>query len=117
MSYRDRAVKVGKSDREVLESCLRSRTLPHEVALRARILIAGADGESVRATAERLGVSTNTVSIWRRRYRAEGLAGVRTRPRPGRPKRISLAKEQAVVTATMRPPKTRTHWSARRLAK
>ena len=76
-------VKVGKADREVLESWLCARTTPHELALRAHILLAGADGESVRATAERLRVATNTVTLWRRRYRAEGLAGIRTRARSG----------------------------------
>jgi DDE superfamily endonuclease len=35
----------------------------------------------------------------------------------GRRRRISHGQERAVVAATMRPPKTATHWSARRLAK
>lgn len=117
MGYTCRVVKVGKADREVLESWLRARTVPHELAVRAHILLAGADGESVRATAERLKVSTNTVTLWRRRYRAEGLVGIRTRARSGRPKTITAAKEQAVVAATMKSPKVETHWSARRLAK
>ena len=110
-------VKVGKADREVLESWLCARTTPHELALRAHILLAGADGESVRATVERLHVATNTVTLWRRRYRAEGLAGIRTRARSGRPKTITAAKEQAVVAATMKSPEVETHRSARRLAK
>jgi hypothetical protein len=42
-----------------------------------------------------------TVRAWRRRYRAEGLAGVRTRPRTGRKKRITAATERAVAAATM----------------
>ena len=74
MGYTCQVVKVGKADREVLESWLCARTTPHELALRAHILLAGADGESVRATVERLHVATNTVTLWRRRYRAEALA-------------------------------------------
>ena len=41
----------------------------------------------------------------------------RTKPRMGRPRRITSAKEQAVISATLRKPKAATHWSARRLAK
>jgi hypothetical protein len=42
---------------------------------------------------------------------------LRTKPRPGRPRRITAAKERAVISATLRKPKVATHWSARRLAK
>ena len=41
-----------------------------------------------------------------------------SKPWLGRPRRITQgAKEQAVVSATLRKPKAATHWSARRLAK
>jgi transposase len=67
--------------------------------------------------AARLGVTQTTVCLWRRRYRSAGLDGLRTRPRSGRKRRITTAKEQAVISATLRKPKAATHWSARRLAK
>ena len=57
------------------------------------------------------------VCLWRRRYASQGLDGLRNRPRAGRPRRITAAKEQAVVSATLRKPRNATHWSARRLAK
>jgi hypothetical protein len=34
-----------------------------------------------------------------------------------RPRRVTAAKEQAVISVTLRKPKVATHWSARRLAK
>jgi len=46
----------------------------------------------------------------------QGVAGLRSRARSGRPRRISSAKELAVVNATLRKPRAATHWSARRLA-
>jgi transposase len=107
---------VSGADRGVLEQWLRSPTVPQEWGLRAKILLATAAGEGVRAMARRLDVSPTTVCLWRERYRREGLAGLRTQPRPGRPRRISEAKERSVVEATLRPPKVATHWSARRLA-
>ena len=45
----------------------------------ARVILASADGEGVRPMARRLGVSANTVAVWRRRYRSEGLSGLRLR--------------------------------------
>src|SRR6267378_2674233 len=108
---------VTASDRTVLEQWVRSPTVPQEWGLRAKILLATAGGEGVRAMARRLEVSPTTVCLWRERYRENGLAGLRTQPRPGRPRRFSDAKERSVVEATLRPPKAATHWSARRLAK
>lgn len=116
MGYEAAVLELTKEDRETLEAWLRAPTIPQEMALRAKILLASAAGEAVRPLAARLEVSVPTVCLWRARYRAEGLAGLRTRHRSGRKKRISEAKEQAVVAATMRPPKDATHWSARRLA-
>lgn len=117
MGYTAVAVKVKVEDLAVFESWLRSPTVPQALAVRAKILIASAHGEGARPLAKRLEISPNTVSVWRRRYRVAGLAGVRTRPRTGRKKAITAAQERAVVAATMRAPKAATHWSSRTLAK
>jgi transposase len=117
MRYVAERMQVKGSDRTVLESWSRSPTVPQALAVRAKIILASAQGEPVRGIAARLGIDAKTVTAWRRRYRADGLVGLRTRPRSGRPRTISAAKERAVVAATMRPPKAATHWSARRLAK
>jgi transposase len=100
-----------------LEQWLRAQSIPQALATRARIVLGSAAGESVRGLAARLGVTQTTVCLWRRRYRSAGLEGLRTKPREGRPRRITSAKEQAVISATLRKPKAATHWSARRLAK
>jgi transposase len=110
-------LKVTGVDRAMLESWLRAPTLAQGLALRAKVILASADGEGVRPMARRLRVSANTVAVWRRRYRSEGLSGLRTKARAGRPRRITSAKEQAVISATLRKPKAATHWSTRRLAK
>src|SRR5712671_6319516 len=110
-------LKVTEADRAMLESWLRTPTLAQGLALRARVILASADGEGVRPMARRLEVSPNTVAVWRRRYRSEGLSGLRTKARAGRPRRITPVKERAVISATLRKPKAATHWSARRLAK
>ncbi len=110
-------MEISGTDRAELESWLRAQSIPQALAMRARVVLGSADGESVRALAARLGVTQTTVCLWRRRYRSAGLDGLRTRPRSGRKRRITTAKEQAVISATLRKPKAATHWSARRLAK
>ena len=108
---------VSEGDRVELASWVRSQRLPQALGMRARVVMLSAEGHSLRVIAERLRVTQRTVCLWRRRYQNEGLAGLKSRHRSGRPRRISRRKELAVVTATMRPPKHATHWSARRLAK
>jgi transposase len=117
MGVQSGGVEVGGADRRQLEAWLRSPSAPQALATRARIVLASAAGESVRALAVGLGVTQRTVCLWRRRYREAGLDGLRTLPRAGRPRRITAAKEQAVLSATLRKPKAATHWSTRRLAK
>jgi transposase len=109
-------VEVSGADRAELEHWLRAQSIPQALATRARIVLGSAAGESVRGLAARLGVTETTVCLWRRRYRSAGLNGLRTKPRMGRPRRITSAKEQAVISATLRKPKAATHWSALRLA-
>ena len=109
--------KVAEADRALLEAWLRSPTVAQDLALRAKVILASAKGEGVRPMARRLGVSANTAAVWRRRYRSRGIDGLRTRGRAGRPRQITAAKEQTVISATLRKPKAATHWSARRLAK
>ena len=46
-----------QSDRSELEAWLRSQTIPQALAMRARIVLGSARGESVRELAERLCVS------------------------------------------------------------
>jgi transposase len=111
------AFTVAEADREMLESWLRAPTVAQDLALRAKVILASAAGEGVRPMARRLGVSPNTVAVWRRRYRSAGFDGLRTKACAGRPRSISPAKERAVISATLRKPKAATHWSARRLAK
>jgi transposase len=108
---------VAEADRTALEAWLRCPNMRQGLALRARVILASAAGEGVRPMARRLGISPNTIAVWRRRYRSQGLEGLRTKPRAGRPRQISASKEQAVISATLRKPKSATHWSARRLAK
>lgn len=69
-----------------LERLADDRSSRPRQALRARIVLGTLGGETDREVANRLGVTTPTVSLWRRRYEEEGLDGLRDRPRTGRPR-------------------------------
>jgi transposase len=109
-------VEVSDEDRAALVSWTRSSSVRAGLAMRARIVLAAADGEGTSAIARRVGVSRPTVISWRDRYAQAGLAGLRDAPRSGRPKTVDDA---AILAATLDPPPDRlavTHWSTRLLA-
>ena len=91
-------VVVSDSDRRVLTQRARGQRCPHRDVLRARIVLAAAEGQTNAAIARRLGICADTVRKWRARYCAEGLPGLADRPRPGR-QRIFPATAEAEVKA------------------
>lgn len=104
-------------ERESLEAWVRAPSTRQRLANRARVILASASGESVRSISGRLEISQVTICGWRNRFLEERLAGLHSRPRPGRGRQISESDEARVISAAMRPPKAMTHWSTRRLAK
>ncbi|MCA1679840.1 MAG: helix-turn-helix domain-containing protein, partial [Actinobacteria bacterium] len=56
---------------------------------RAKAILLVAQGLGNAAIAERLDVSRQSVSEWRKRFFDEGLAGLEERPRTGRPRSFS----------------------------
>lgn len=102
-----------------LEQWIRSRTTPHRLVERARIVLASAAGKPTTQISEELQISRPTVQRWLDRYEAEGLDGIEgDRPRPGRPRRITAEIETDVVRRTLetKPPEG-THWSSRLMAR
>ena len=63
----------------------------HRDVLRARIVLAAADGASNAAIARTVGVCDDAVRKWRRRFCRHGIDGLRDRPRTGRPHRFPAA--------------------------
>ena len=88
------------------------------LALRARIVLACAQGRSNTEVGERLSVTLQTVGKWRRRFVGRRLDGLLDAPRPGQPRKITDAKVEQVLAMTLeRRPKEATHWSTRLMAK
>jgi transposase len=105
-------------ERRTLENWVKRRSTAQGLALRARIVLACAQGGSNVAVAARLGVSRTTVRKWRARFLRDRLDGLLDEPRPGVPRTITDAQVEEVVVRTLEEvPAGGTHWSKRELAR
>jgi transposase len=108
-------VQMPAEDRVELTRWTRMSSLQAGLAQRARIVLLADEGVGTNEIVHRVGVSKPTVIGWKKRYAANGIAGLDDRPKPGRPASID---EVAVVLATLEPPPETlgvTHWSSRLL--
>lgn len=104
--------------RQDLEGLSSSRSMPHGLVQRAKIILLAAQGNSNAHIADKLRISRPTVGIWRRRYLDHGLEGLHDELKPGRPRSITDEKVGALVSKTLdSTPKGATHWAVRSLAK
>jgi transposase len=110
-------VEVSPQDREVLTAWTRSPSIRAGLAQRARVVLLAADGFGTTDIVRRVGLSKPAVIGWRKRYAAEGIAGLEDRAKPGRPRVVDRTE---IVLATLEPPPSElgvTHWSSRLLAR
>ena len=94
------------------------RSAPARLVLRAKVILAAAEGKTNDLIAEELGTDAGLVGRWRRRFAAGGLASIeKDAPRGGRP---ATSRNQLVARiiewTTGRKPGNATHWSTRTLA-
>ena len=109
---------LADAERQMLQGWATRRKTAQGLALRARIVLACAEGRSNTAVAARLGISRTTVRKWRDRFLAARLDGLGDEPRPGVPRTITDAQVEEVVVRTLEEvPAGATHWSKRELAK
>jgi len=112
------SLELKESDKQQLLQWSSAFGTPQQVALRCRIALASAEGESADHIAARLEVNRKTVLLWRTRFEQEGPGGL-WEVAPGRGRKPTYAPEkiQAIVDATLRSkPKGMTHWSCRLMA-
>jgi len=119
---------LSASERADLEALVRARSTAQSTVLRARMILHLAAGLNITETAARLDVWRKTVSHWRGRWLAGGLAGTgpaRERlsdaPRSGAPGHITAEEQCAVIALACKPPREHglplSHWSAADLAR
>ena len=122
-------VPLTADERQGLEALVRRHTAAQQVALRARISLAAADGFNNAQIARQLGIEVDTVRLWRQRwlgFQAVSLEDLRLAdrltdvPRPGRPARITAEQVCQVIALACEAPtisgRPISQWTSREIA-
>jgi transposase len=112
-------ITVTADDRARIHHLLGDRNTPAKVVWRARIVLATADGENVKAICRATGKSKPCVWRWQKRFGDEGVDGLlrdKTRP-PGRKPLPAELKAKVLAKTARETPPDATHWSVRTMAK
>src|SRR5450432_1268866 len=112
------SLEVSPEEQTQLKSLAVSRTLPHALVSRAKVVLWSARGQTNTEIANRLGWTKATVGKWRQRFLAQRVAGLYDELRPGRPRSIDDEKIAALLKRTLsRKPTGGTHWTVREAAR
>ena len=82
-------VKLANKERQELLALIERKTAAQRDVMRARIALWAHEGHSNTVIARELGVSVQTVCLWRKRIAQQGAQGIREGERSGRPPRIT----------------------------
>ena len=111
-------VTLSSGQGKELLSLVSRRTTAQGLAIRARIVLACAEGLENQQVAIDLGVNKSTVGKWRHRFIEAGVDGLYDELRPGTPRTITDEDVEAVIIRTLEStPRNATHWSSRLMAK
>jgi len=109
---------LSEEERSELTLLAARRKTAQALALRARIVLACAEGSQNKDVAIELNLDRATVGKWRRRFVERRMGGLHDEPRSGTPRTIDDARIEAVIVKTLESaPADATHWSSRGTAK
>jgi transposase len=114
---RGHPVVVTEQDHPTLMSWSRAGTTEQRRAWRARLILALATGTPAGAVAKAFHTRPSTVSKWKTRYQARGLAGLQDAARPGKPVVYGAATAARILAQLDEaPPAGYARWNGRLLA-
>ncbi|WP_229179799.1 IS630 family transposase, partial [Bradyrhizobium ivorense] len=103
---------------EVADLLVSRVTSAQSLALRARIVLACAEGGLNKEVAAKLGLGPSTIGKWRRRFVERRVDGLQDELRSGAPRTIDDTRVEAVIVKTLESlSEDATHWSSRGMAK
>lgn len=110
-------ILLDSETRSTLNRWSQAPSTPQSLALRSRIVLRAAAGESNQQIASGLKLPEVTVGKWRRGFVARGLEGLQDAPRSGRPPKHDAGVRQRVQTLACQQPESQGRWSVRTLAR
>lgn len=114
-----KVITLSDEERITLERWSRGRSTPARLVLRAKIVLAAAQGRENKDIAADLGCTRRTVGEWRIRFAEFRLKGIeKDAPRGGRTPKTRARFEAEIIRMTIQEtPPNATQWSTRSLAK
>lgn len=122
-------VKLSEIERQGLEKLIKRHQIGQQMALRVRIVLAAAHGETNEGIAQENKVSSETVRLWRNRWiKLQDISlddlsledRLQDAPRPGAPAQITADQRCRIEALACEKPEESerpiTHWSAREIA-
>lgn len=110
-------VSLTEEQRAQLQALAPSRSLPHSLVRRARIVLLADQGLANSSIATQLGVSNPTVTQWCRRFNNAGIEGLYDMPVSGRPRTYDDDEVASLIQRAIEErPEEATHWSVRSFA-
>ena len=111
------ALSCTAQDMAELSRLARSRSGEVRTVERARIVLACLQGKRNDEIASEMGLRPNTVGQWRQRFAADGIAGLRDRPRPGKPAKYGIElRDRILAQLELAPPEGMASWDGGSLA-
>ena len=118
MSRSAKQLTCSVEERRKLEELAGRRRAESRLVERAKMVLGCLNGEQVASIARRLGVRLNKVILWRDRFAESGRAGLRDRPRSGKPSRYDAAfRANVLALLETAPPKGQGQWDGGAVAK
>jgi transcriptional regulator with XRE-family HTH domain/transposase len=112
-----RPLSLTQEQRRELRSIVNCPTASYRQNRRAWVILNRADGLSQEQTAEKTGLSRQSVNRWETRFIKAGMAGLEEGRRSGRKLTIPVEIRQKILSRATQPPPNRSRWSVRSMAK
>jgi len=123
------SIQLTDTERQGLEKLVKRHSVGQQIALRARIILAAAEGQNNSQIGRELDITLETARLWRQRWldlqaiSLEDLSleeRLQDLPRPGAPARITADQVSQIIALACEQPadseRPITHWTGREIA-